>query len=97
MRRPTLLSVKAAYINSHYFSSKIARLHTPSVDLISLWLLQLVAKYVYFALLWPPCLADADIIFSSCRFFLWPPYGIGQAIIFLPWDFFLLFSYGRPA
>jgi len=27
-------------------------------------------------LLWPPCVADADIIFLPCGF-LWSPYGIG--------------------
>ena len=41
---------------------------------------------------WPPCVADADITFSSCRL-LWPPYGIGQTIIFLPCGIFLLLSF----
>ena len=44
---------------------------------------------------WPPCVADADIIFCSRGFFffLWPPYGTGQAIIFLSCGFFFyLFS-----
>ena len=48
-------------------------------------------------LLWPPCVADADIIFSSFLFFfLWPPYGIGQAIIFLRCGFFYLLSSSFP-
>jgi len=25
--------------------------------------------YLHFYVLWPPCIADADIIFSSCGFF----------------------------
>ena len=40
------------------------------------------------SLLWPPCIADTDIIFLSCSL-LWPPYGIGQAIIFSCCDFYL--------
>jgi len=45
--------------------------------------------------IWPPCAADADIIFLPCGFFLssygrGPPYGIGQAIIFLLCDFSFL-------
>jgi len=32
------------------------------------------------AFLWPPCVADADIIFLPC--YLWSPYGIGRPYIF---------------
>jgi len=39
------------------------------------------------------CLADADIIFLPCGFFLWSPYVIGQTIIFLPCYFYLLFIF----
>ena len=50
-------------------------------------------------LLWPPCVADADIIFLPCGFFfylsLWSPYGIGQTIIFSSCFFFLLFLFCR--
>jgi len=44
------------------------------------------------SLLWPPCIADADVIFSSCGF-LWPPYEIGGHYIFALWllSFFLSF------
>jgi len=45
---------------------------------------------VYSHWLWPPCIADADILFWSC--FLWPPCGIGQAVIFLPCGFSYLSS-----
>ena len=37
--------------------------------------------------LWPPCVADADIIFLSC---LWSPYVIGQTIIFSSCGYFFL-------
>ena len=42
----------------------------------------------YLLLLWPPCIADADIIFLPCDL-LWPPYEIGGAIIFLPCGYYL--------
>jgi len=48
---------------------------------------------VRFSFLWPPCVADTDIIFVSC---LWPPYVIGQAIIFLPCSFFLSSFFFSP-
>ena len=44
------------------------------------------------AFLWPPCVADAHIIFLPCSL-LWPPYGIGQAIIFSSCCFFCLCSF----
>ena len=39
-----------------------------------------INNYIYYTLLWPTCVADADIIFSSCGFF------------FLSSSFFFLFS-----
>jgi len=52
-------------------------------------------EYNCWTCLWPPCVADADIIFLSRGFFflspfLWSPYGIGLTIIFLPCGFFFL-------
>jgi len=44
------------------------------------------------AFLWPPCVADAHIIFLPCSL-LWPPYGIGQAIIFSSCCFLCLCSF----
>ena len=43
-------------------------------------------------LLWPPCVADAHIIFFPVvsSFFLWLPYGIGQTIVFSCCGFYLL-------
>jgi len=53
-------------------------------------------------LLWPPCVADANILFYPCGF-LWPPYTIGQAIIFsscgffFSRSFFFFIAYSQPS
>ena len=39
------------------------------------------------------CIADRDILFYACGYFLWPPYVIGQVIIFLPCGFFFYLSF----
>jgi len=44
-------------------------------------------------LLWPPCVADADIVLSYG--FLWSPFVIGQTIIFLPCDYYLFYLFPR--
>jgi len=61
MSRPTLLSVKAAYIITGTISA-VVRLHTHSADLISPWLLQLVTKYFNFVNALNPQL---DVIFVN--------------------------------
>jgi len=44
---------------------------------------------------WPPCVADADVIFCSCGFFLWSPYVVGQTIIFSSCGSYLLSFFPR--
>jgi len=46
------------------------------------------------SLLWPPFVADVDMIFLPCVF-LWSPYVIGQTIIFSSCSFFLPSSFYR--
>ena len=58
----------------------------PQPDLARLIGFWFTAKW---PLLWPPCVADADIIFLPCSF-LWSPYVIGQTIIFSSCFFFFL-------
>jgi len=37
---------------------------------------------IFASFLWPPCVADTEVIFLPCGFFLWSPYGIGRPYIF---------------
>ena len=53
------------------------------------------SPWTRYTFLWPPCVADADIIFLFCSL-LWSPYGRGQTIIFSSCGFFFFFFFPSP-